>query len=87
VITYKDHPTASAAGIKTLFLREMLACGVLVNASHNVCYAHDKVDVSRVLGAYEHALRTVREALDHGDLMQRIGNQVIKPVFQVRSVH
>lgn len=87
VLTYKEHPKASAPAIKTLFLREMLACGVLINASHNVCYAHTTVDLARVLGAYEHSLATVRDALDRGDLMQRIGNQVIQPVFQVRTVN
>jgi glutamate-1-semialdehyde 2,1-aminomutase/spore coat polysaccharide biosynthesis protein SpsF len=87
VLAYKDHESASAAAIKTLLLREMLSCGVLINASHNVCYAHDENDLHRVLGAYEHSLAVVREALDSGDLMRRIGNQTIQPVFQVRSVN
>lgn len=86
VLNYKDHASASSAGIKTLLVREMLACGVLINASHNICYAHDGTDFGRVLGAYDHALARVREALDRGDLMERIGNQVIQPIFQVRSV-
>jgi glutamate-1-semialdehyde 2,1-aminomutase/spore coat polysaccharide biosynthesis protein SpsF len=85
VLTYKDHPKAPAAAIRTLFLREAIACGVLVNASHNVCYAHNEADLSRVLGGYEQALAEVHQALDHGDLLDRLGNQVIQPVFQVRS--
>jgi glutamate-1-semialdehyde 2,1-aminomutase/spore coat polysaccharide biosynthesis protein SpsF len=85
VLTYKDHPKAPAAAIKTLFLREAIACGVLVNASHNICYAHSQADLARVLGGYEHALGEVRQALDRGDLLARLGNQVIQPVFQVRS--
>ena len=86
-MTFKDHPTASGAAIKTLLLREMLACGVLVVANHAGSYSHDEADIHLVLGAYEHALASVREALSRGDLMRRIGNQVIQPVFQVRSVN
>jgi glutamate-1-semialdehyde 2,1-aminomutase len=84
VLSYKDHAKAPAAAIKTLFLREAISCGVLVNASHNVCYAHDQADLARVLGAYEYALGEVRAALDAGNLMERLGNQIIQPVFQVR---
>lgn len=87
ILTYKDHASAKAAAIKTLFLREMLACGVLINASHNVCYAHTEADFRHVLGAYEHALSVVRTSLDRGDVMHRIGNQMIQPVFQVRATN
>lgn len=87
VLTYKDHKNAKAAAIKTLLLREMLACGVLINASHNICYTHNQADLNTVISAYEYSLAVVRDALDRGDLMQRIGNQVIQPVFQVRSVN
>jgi glutamate-1-semialdehyde 2,1-aminomutase/spore coat polysaccharide biosynthesis protein SpsF len=84
VLSYRDRPNASKEAIKTLFLREMIAAGVLVNASHNVSYAHTHADVAHVLRAYDHALSMVREALDAGDIDTRIGNQVIRPVFSVR---
>ena len=84
VLTYKDHATAPAAAIKTLFLREAISCGVLVNASHNICYAHSEGDLAKVMGAYEYALGEVQAALDAGNLLERIGNQIIQPVFQVR---
>ncbi len=85
ILTYKDHAKASKEAIKTLFLREMIAAGVLINASHNVCFAHSSVDVGRVLAAYDHALLVLREALDRGDVERRLGNQVIRPVFSVRA--
>jgi glutamate-1-semialdehyde 2,1-aminomutase/spore coat polysaccharide biosynthesis protein SpsF len=85
ILTYKDHARTSKEAIKTLLLREMLAAGVLVNASHNVSYAHSPADIAHVLKAYDHALGQVREALDRGDVEQRLGNQVIKPIFSVRA--
>ena len=85
ILTYKDHVSASKEAIKTLLLREMIAAGVLINASHNVCYAHSQTDIAHVLKAYDHALGVLHEALDRGDVEQRLGNQVIRPVFSVRA--
>jgi glutamate-1-semialdehyde 2,1-aminomutase len=85
ILTFKDHGKASKEAIKTLFLREMIAAGVLINASHNVCFAHSAADVARVLAAYDHALAVLRDAIDRGDIEQRLGNQVIRPVFSVRA--
>ena len=85
ILTYKDHATASKEAIKTLLLRELIAAGVLINASHNVCFAHSAGDIAHVLTAYDHALGVLREALDRGDIERRLGNQVIRPVFSVRA--
>jgi glutamate-1-semialdehyde 2,1-aminomutase len=85
ILTFKDHAKASKEAIKTLFLREMIAAGVLINASHNVCFAHGAADIARVLAAYDHALAVLREALDRGDVDRLLGNQIIRPVFSVRA--
>jgi glutamate-1-semialdehyde 2,1-aminomutase/spore coat polysaccharide biosynthesis protein SpsF len=85
ILTYRDHPNGSKDAIKTLFLREMIAAGVLINASHNICFAHGEDAVHHVLAAYDHALGVLREALDAGDIGQRLGNQVIRPIFAVRA--
>jgi glutamate-1-semialdehyde aminotransferase/spore coat polysaccharide biosynthesis protein SpsF (cytidylyltransferase family) len=85
ILAYKDHPHASKEAIKTFLLREMIAAGVLINSSHNVCFAHTDADIAQVLNAYDHALPLLREALDRGDIERRLGNQVIRPVFSVRA--
>ena len=85
ILTYKDHPECAKEAIKTVFLREMIAAGVLINASHNICFAHSHSDIAWVLAAYDHALSIVREELDRGDLERRLGNRVIMPLFSVRS--
>ncbi len=85
IVTYKDHPKASKDAIKTLFLREMIAAGVLINSSNNVCFAHSATDIGRVLAAYDRALAVLRESLDRGDVEKRVGNQVIRPIFTVRA--
>ena len=79
VLSYQDHPAGSKEAIKTLFLREMIAAGVLINASHNVCFAHSTCDIAQVLAAYDRALDVVRDALDKGDIERRLDGQVIRP--------
>ena len=86
ILTFKDRPKASKEAIKTLFLREMIAAGVLINASHNVCFAHTAADIAQTLSAYDHALEVLGEALDQGDVERRLGNQIIRPIFSVRAV-
>jgi glutamate-1-semialdehyde 2,1-aminomutase len=85
ILACKDHPQASKEAIKTLLLREMIAAGVLINASHNICFAHSDAEIQQVLAAYDYALAAVKEALADGDISKRLGNQVIKPVFSVRA--
>ncbi|MBO6782200.1 MAG: aminotransferase class III-fold pyridoxal phosphate-dependent enzyme [Alphaproteobacteria bacterium] len=85
ILAFHDRGGTNAAAIKTLFLREMLAAGVLINASHNVCFAHDDEDRDIVLAAYDRALDTVKGALDAGDVLSRIGGTPIEPVFSVRK--
>lgn len=85
ILSFKDHATASKEAVKTLFLREMLAAGVLINASHNVCYAHSPTDIGRVLAAYDRTLPALQEALSTGHLDRRLNNQVIKPIFSIRA--
>jgi glutamate-1-semialdehyde 2,1-aminomutase len=85
ILAYQPRGTTGAPAIKTLFLREMIAAGVLINASHNVCYAHNDADRVQVLAAYERALATVSAALRADDVMARIGGKPIEPVFTVRK--
>lgn len=85
ILAFQNHPNAAKEAIKTLLLREMLAAGVLMNSSHNVTFAHDDNDLGRVLGAYDHALGVIANALASDTVLRRIGNQVIKPIFTVRT--
>jgi len=85
ILTFQSRDGASREAIKTFFLSEMLAAGVLINASHNICFAHNEADIARVLGAWEHALARLAAALAEGNLDQRLGNDVIRPVFTVRA--
>ena len=84
VLGFRDHPNATAAVIKTFFIREMLAENILINASHNVCYAHDDKDIDATGVAYDRVLERLAGELDRPGLEDRLGCPVIQPVFSVR---
>jgi glutamate-1-semialdehyde 2,1-aminomutase len=63
--------------LMTLWRQEMLQAGVLIIASHNICYAHSKSDIRRVVKAYDKAFGILREAIDADDVQSRIIGQPI----------
>ncbi len=63
------HPTwkqlhFSSPEVREAFLTAMLANGVLVNTSHNVCFAHNDDDMEIVLNAYRHAMDEVERVIE-----------------------
>ncbi len=85
LVGFSDHATARKEAIKTLFITEMAANGVLLNGSHNICFAHDEEDVKDVLDAYDATLARIAEELKQGGLEDRLPCPAIEPVFAVRA--
>ncbi len=85
ILAFADHAGGGKDAIKTLFVREMLQRGVLINASHNVCFALTDDDVGVVGAAWEGAIGVVAAELARGDLDRRMGNDIVRPIFQVRK--
>jgi len=81
---FVGQPNASSAAIKTLFLKEMLAKGVLLLGSNNICYAHDENDIELVVQAYESVFELIAQELESPGLDERLGVPLIRPVFAVR---
>jgi glutamate-1-semialdehyde 2,1-aminomutase/spore coat polysaccharide biosynthesis protein SpsF len=85
VFTFKDHSSASKEEIRTFFMREMLREGVLIISSFNVCYAHNKADVDKVLGVVEQVLSRLADELSNGTLQENLGCSPIVPIFSIRE--
>lgn len=84
LLVINDHPSVRKEAIKTLFLTEMLARGVLMNASHNVCWAHDATDMARMRQAWDGALGVVAKEIAGGALIEHLKAPIIEPIFKVR---
>ena len=84
LLQFRDAPNATAAQVKSLYLQEVIARGILTAGSHNVCYAHTDADLRQLDAAQSEALASVRRALDEGDIAERLEGPPIEPVFRVR---
>jgi len=84
IMQFVDHPHATLWEIKSLYLQELIAGGVLSIGSHNVSFSHDESDIQKIIQAQDHALRTVRDALQADDLLSRLNGPPIQPLFRVR---
>ena len=85
ILTYQNHKTASKELIRSVLIQEMLENGVLLTASHNLCYAHDHENFNTVLDAYNAALSKISDSLKKGTLEDILEGQPIKPLFKVRD--
>ncbi|MHC4875909.1 MAG: aminotransferase class III-fold pyridoxal phosphate-dependent enzyme [Planctomycetota bacterium] len=74
-----DHPDANA--LMTLFTTRMLDLGFLVSSGFNPTLAHQERHVDRCLSAAETVFVEIAEAIDQGDVMERIGNNPKHTMF------
>ena len=70
---------------KALWLQEMTRRGVLILATHNICAALDESAVDVVLKAYASSFKTVRAALDAGQVRESLDGPMPTPAFRARG--
>ncbi len=63
----------------------MLRASVLINGSHNITYTLGDAKIAEVLAAYERALGILARELETPGLDNRLGNDLIHPVFAIRA--
>ncbi len=80
----KDHPDASAFEIKTLWLQEIFARGLLSLGSHNMSYAHSQADVDRVLTIYDEVFALLSAAIGQQRVRAELRCDPLVPLFKVR---
>jgi glutamate-1-semialdehyde 2,1-aminomutase len=79
-----DTPNHSQFEIKTLFLQETLARGVMTLGMHNMNYAHSDEDLDRLFRVYDEVFPILREAVDDGAMKQYLKCAPLQPLFRVR---
>jgi glutamate-1-semialdehyde aminotransferase/spore coat polysaccharide biosynthesis protein SpsF (cytidylyltransferase family) len=70
-----------SAGLRTLFMQEMIRRGVLFQGIFVSCYSHSQADVSQFVRSFEESLNVYTQALDEGFEKFLIGEPA-KPVFR-----
>lgn len=79
-----EAPQTQGFELKTLFLQEVLARGILTLGTHNISFAHSDADVDRLLEVYDEVFPLLRDARQAGDAVKRLRCEVLQPLFRVR---
>lgn len=83
-VHFADAAPYTSWDLRTLFLQEVLARGVLTLGTHNMSYAHAPADVARLLAVYDAVLPILVEAVERRDLERRLRCEPLRPLFRVR---
>jgi glutamate-1-semialdehyde 2,1-aminomutase len=84
-LTIADQPNASQFEIKTLYLQEVIARGILTIGTHNMSFAHSDADIDRLLTVYDEIFPILRDALrTEGGVIEQLRCDPLQPLFRVR---
>jgi glutamate-1-semialdehyde 2,1-aminomutase len=80
----KDTPRYTQWQVKTLYMQEMLARGVLTLGTHNMSYSHSDADLQALFAAYDEVIPLIVAAVGEGSLERRLTCKPLEPLFKVR---
>lgn len=80
---YPDESN-SVAEIKTFFLQQMFAQGILILNSHNVNESMSQKDIKLLLRTYESTLQELSVALNEDSLRSKLKVEPLPPLFKLR---
>ncbi len=83
-LTFADAGGYSSFEIKTLFLQEMFARGILTLGTHNLSYACTAADIEKLLSAYGEVFPLLADAINNKAVKQYLHCEPLKPLFKVR---
>lgn len=83
-LIFKDNDMYSQWEIKTLFLQEIFARGILTIGTHNMSYAHTKKDIEQLLNAYKEVFEIIKDVIDNKNLNNYLRTNPISPLFSIR---
>jgi glutamate-1-semialdehyde 2,1-aminomutase len=70
--------------LKTLFMQEMLARGILAFGTHNISYAHSDSDIAALLAAYDEVIPLLVKGVRGNCLESMLRCEPLEPLFKVR---
>lgn len=70
--------------MKTLYLQEMFASGILTLTTHNMSYAHTDEDIAKLMYAYDCFFSKVQSISNTNSVKDMLGCESLQPLFKVR---
>lgn len=95
VLKLSGHPTwrflnwssinnISIQELKTYFMQEIFARGLLLLGTHNVSTAISDKDISRIVSIYQDVLSDMCKFIENGTLQAKLKVKPLEPIFKVR---
>jgi glutamate-1-semialdehyde 2,1-aminomutase len=83
-LLFQDTDSYSQWELKTLFLQEVFARGILCIGTHNMSYAHTDEDVEKLLKVYDEVFVVIKEVITNGNLDKRLLAEPLVQLFKIR---
>ncbi|WP_348945379.1 aminotransferase class III-fold pyridoxal phosphate-dependent enzyme [Chitinibacter sp. FCG-7] len=83
-LLFKDMDPYTQWDIKTFFMQEMQARGVLTLGTHNLNYAHTAENLDYLLSVYEVVLPKIDKAIREKNLHSQLNCKTLTPLFKIR---
>jgi len=83
-LIFKDTDVYSQWELKTLFLQEVFARGVLTLGTHNMSYAHSDEDITSLLNVYNEVFELLKEIIEGNVMDKWLKTEPLVPLFKIR---
>jgi glutamate-1-semialdehyde 2,1-aminomutase len=83
-LNWEDSGNNSREEIKTYFLQEAFATGLLVLGTHNISLAHSGKQSEKILTKYEKVLIQIKKSLTNDQVKSELKVAPLVPIFSVR---
>jgi len=82
VVSFRDQDGTESLLLKSLFQQECLQRGILFSGGHNLSFSHSTEDIDYTLRVYRTAMEIVADAIEQGDVEDRLEGDPVEPVFR-----
>lgn len=83
-LNFRDVSPYTQWEIKTLFLQEVFARGILTLGTHNLNYSHSPQDIGRLLTVYDEVFGILKNAIQNKKIADLLRCEVLVPLFKLR---
>jgi glutamate-1-semialdehyde 2,1-aminomutase len=84
LLSIKDAAPYTMWQVKTLYMQEILARGILGLGTHNISYAHGEAEIATLLSVYDEVFAIIAHAVKTKTLDKRLDCKPLEPLFRVR---
>ncbi|NLW92064.1 MAG: aminotransferase class III-fold pyridoxal phosphate-dependent enzyme [Syntrophomonadaceae bacterium] len=83
-LAFRDSGNYSQWDLKTLFMQEVLARGIITLGTHNMSYCHSDADIEKLLQCYDEVFQIIQDGIKSGCLEKYLRCKPLEPLFKLR---